>query len=245
MEHVMKKRVIDLEEPIFETMFEHYPDTIKWLSSKSDGYRYLAVDCDVGYRIHSGEKILSKAIADYQDDINTIVDYIYNMYNKKWNHFFETLELDYNPLDSDYFERVEDGSNNRKSSHDNAVNETENVENKTSFHSLNDNSTISDTASKTYAFNSTDGVKNSQSNGENGGSSVAKGTNIDDNKISSLVHTLGTEKEFSNNTVKERYHGRRGVRPQDLLESEIEFRRKIFLDTVFDDVDKLITIGVY
>lgn len=40
-------------------------------------------------------------------------------------------------------------------------------------------------------------------------------------------------------------HGRRGVSPQSLIEEELELRKKIFLDIVYGDIDKLITIQVY
>lgn len=240
-----KKRVIDIEEGIFETMFNHYSDTINWLSLIQSDTTYTPSDVDSAYSFHSGEKILSRAIASKIDDINTISDYIYNMYYKKWNRVFETLELDYNPIESDYFEREETGHDSKLASGESTATGTNKGDNRIDYSTRNNLTSSGDNTEKVFAFNSVDGVRNSLGDSENSKDEITNVTNIDNTKTTTTSQALNKDKEYSDNIVNEKYKGRRGVNPTTLLEDELTFRKHLFLDIVFDDVDKLITIGVY
>lgn len=81
---------------------------------------------------------------------------------------------------------------------------------------------------------------NNKTNDEKVNETENSNNNIDRNKEES--------KESDNTIFKDvinKIHGREGVSPQSLIEEELELRKRLFLDIVFGDVDKLITIQVY
>ena len=132
-----------------------------------------------------------------------------------------------------------DGSNandtfitERRENHDNITAKTNSDLNE-ALHNTTDSNMLSETDINQSSFNN-------KQNDENRTETENSDNNIDRNK---------EESNESDNTmfrdVVNKVHGRENTSPQSLIEEELELRKKIFLDIVFGDIDKLITIQVY
>lgn len=68
----------------------------------------------------------------------------------------------------------------------------------------------------------------------------------DDKNYTKLNDEENTEKDLSKAHHVSEYHGLDGkYTPQQMIEEELNLRKKIFFDMVFDDIDRLITIPCY
>lgn len=68
----------------------------------------------------------------------------------------------------------------------------------------------------------------------------------DDRNYTKLNDEENTEKDLSKAHHVSNYHGLDGkYTPQQMIEEELNLRKKIFFDMVFDDIDRLITIPCY
>lgn len=258
---IPKKRVKDIELGLFETIYERYGAYINWMSPVPNGSKYLPSDVDSAYHFHSDEKILYKRFAEKLDDFGVIADYLYVMYNSKWCHLWATLNLDYDPLSTEnYVSKVEkqgDKSGDDTKSHYGADKTSKENESKitkdVAQSDYTEDMNHTSESEQIFGFNSLDGV--ASTTGGTSGNTSNKNTQYGNSSDKSFGNE-NTEHSVTNNSAgafSERYadsvyeekKGRIGAKPTDLLQSEIDFRKCIFLDTVFGDVDKLLTIGVY
>lgn len=189
---------------------------------------------------HSGEKeeapLLEKNIFSVIPvNLSTLSHIINTMFLDKWNTLHDSLTLEYNPIDN--YNRIEDTTTDITDSKTESTT-SNNTDVMTGGHTntLNDNNVNKRSAydDDTYVDNESD-TRNSTdtlvydsetktSNGEN--SSTSSGT--------------------GKNTVHSEVKGNIGVTTtQQMLTSEIELRRFNLINEMYNDLDTILTIGIY
>ena len=151
-----------------------------------------------------------------------IANYLKTMFKDKWNKMWDVLHAEYNPLDN-YDMNEEEHTDDVKDEANTSEGET-----------TTSNESSSENHDKVFAYNSStasDDSESSSSSEDSGGStSSSSGTYTTDND---LDRTLSR-------------HGNIGVKTtQSLIEEELKLRENIVLDTIKDDIIKVMTLPYY
>lgn len=227
---------------IFARINSMYPDTFPWLNQSLD-LNY--------YGNHSGEKETSPIIDKFiemnaenadpdvltADQITNLARIIYSQYNEKWTKQYAVLLAQYNPIEN-YSMTEEEKPNITRT-------ETPNIEHNRTTTAKSDYSvtTTTDTNSDVYGFNSNSPVPQAETNG---GSTVTTQGDADKNVTTENERETGTrtQTETGNRTLTR--SGNIGVTTsQQMIQSEIELWEWNFIETVFNDVDKVLTTPKY
>lgn len=172
---------------------------------------------DILYMAHSGNKIASPLLMNNQT-VAEIASLIMIYTEKNWNTLSKLFNIDYDPLNNYDMIEVETPRTTRKIDRNGTANSNGSL-------NVNDSESI-------YGFNST---SSSPANEGTRGSNSTQDTSTED-------HT--TESTGGDRTLTR--SGNIGVTTsQQMFKQEIELRKTHFLDIIFDDVDKLITLPIY
>lgn len=280
----MKKKLIlkvdDIDVDIFSSLYESDNTLFSWMKSLYGDTISLANE---HYKIHSGEKWLSYRISKLfeNDKSSTVITYISNIFGRKWERYWSTLELNYAPNEN--IRWTETGSNdthgrdtkieknNNNKYFDTTENKTVNKDtsniskdyNQSSYKDIDSNDEAYSSAEAIYGFNSSSGVDSNRTDDRNVSTKTTDGTSNEENKSVSSNNENSKEKNLinsqeqlrenrnlnreldreSNNTRKR--NGIDKVSNQQLLTEELELRKNLFLDIVFNDIDSFITIPCY
>ena len=191
------------------------------------------------YVSHSGEKYASPfylQMLDHNKTITDIAHIILTKFYNKWARTYEALEKVYNPLNN--YDMVEEETVASKITH-----ETE--YGKTDTEAVN--SKISNTVStdnKTFGF----GSQNPAPTDKADSTSVTEASSDDNVKTVAQTgkDTVTTSGEADDNIRHLTRSGNIGVTTsQQMLQSELEIRKNIFIDSVMNDIDTIMCLKLY
>lgn len=241
------------EKGIFRALYRYAALQLPWLTKDS------AYMLDNLYYNHSGLKTFTFMFARLltEENFDAVCSMILIQFKDKWNRYYDVLSREYNPLlNMEYQEdnnerksRNETENSNKVNSYSDNKNTSAKNENSVSNINRGENNNFSDT--DYYGFNS--GSPSNQN--DNSNSTVSKENNLTlENDLSkSNTNTTADEKEHNLN-VKDynedlnKSHYKQGidnVSRSSLILEELEMRKIIFYDEIFDDLDSLITIPIY
>ena len=204
-----------------------------------------------------------------EEQITTLANILYTRYGVQWDKLYKVLSAEYNPIENysmveeetPDITRTETPNITRTETPDITHTETPDItrEKTTSAQSDITVTTNSDTANDVYGFNSMSPVPQGESNGN---STVTTQGDADNNVTTENetetgtrnITETGTRTETETGTRTERETGTRtltrsgnvGVTTsQQMLESEIKLWEWSFYETVFKDVDTILTVPKY
>lgn len=188
-----------------------------------------------------------------EEQITTLANILYTRYGVQWDKLYKVLSAEYNPIEN--YSMVEEETPNitRTETPNITRTETPNVERSKTTSAQSDISvtTDSDTASDVYGFNSNSPVPQEETNCN---STVTTRGDADKNVTTETETETGSRSETETGTRTERETGKRtltrsgniGVTTsQQMLESEIKLWEWSFYETVFKDVDTVLTVPKY
>ncbi len=210
-------------------------DQIYYYSYASDKYisNYILNLTMLIAPIVSDDLLVSDQLVCDEGDVNIkIAKYILLKYKVSWINQYNVLTAEYNPIDNYSMTETETPNLTRSISSSENRTETPNL----TTTSGNDGST----KNNYYGFNdsSTDGssVNSSSANSTNTTSQTGN------NKVDSSSST--TETNSGSRTLTRK--GNIGVTTsQQMIESELELRKKQFFDIMIKDVDKIMALSIY
>lgn len=188
---------------------------------------------------HSGDKLISPLLrkmitADLDGTRSKVAAIIYNMYSDKWSHLWDALKTEYNPIDNYNMVENETSETNRENerahtgTNTDAMTGTDNI-----AHTGNNENEISAFNSSNYV----DSEKTTLATNDNETRDLQNQTTFNDTLTDEGTDT--TERELTR-------HGNIGVTTtQQMLQSEIELRNWLFFKSVFEDIDKVLTLSIY
>ena len=204
-----------------------------------------------------------------EEQIITLANILYTRYGVQWDKLYKVLSAEYNPIENYSMTEEETPDITRTETPDITRTETPDItrtetpditrDKTTSAKSDFTVTTNSDTASDVYGFNSPTSVPQAETNGN---STVTTQGDADNNVTTENetetgtrnITETGTRTETETGTRTERETGKRtltrsgniGVTTsQQMLESEIKLWEWNFYETVFKDVDTVLTVPKY
>ena len=160
------------------------------------------------------------------------------LYLDKWNKMYEALIAEYNPIDNYNMtesRQISETDNSQSNSH------SESTGNNTGNSSSTNNQTGS-TDDDVYAFNSESATKDRRSNSSNN----VDGTSEYQDNISNNSDSNMTSNRTNNITNTLNRKGNIGVTTsQKMVTEELELRKYILLDDVFNDICNELTLRIY
>lgn len=215
-----------------------------------DPEQALILNLNMAYHgSHSGDKNISPIIHRFlksEDDQtrSKLARIIYTMYADKWSHLWELMQIEYNPLE-----------NYSMTENETPAETTHTVTPAETTETITPAETTVETKppriineDKISAFNSSDYVDRTLSTSE--GDENAKGTESIDvdtagtNKVE--VDEAGTDVFTVQNARELTRSGNIGVTTsQQMAQSEIELRKWLYYESVFNDIDNVLTLSIY
>lgn len=241
MPKLSKAFPIDRLDGIFTVLGELYPEDLTW--AVNDG---MALDVLYIYN-HSGNKETSPLIDTFleaelteeltHDQVVALARIIYAKYGVTWGKLYNVLSAQYDPIEN--YSMVEEETP------DITMTETPNVTRDKTTTSKSDYTVTSDSDANTdvYGFNSSVSVPQAES----GGSSTVRTQGDPDNNVVTESDTeTGTRTHTETGKRTLTRSGNIGVTTsQQMLESEIALWKWNFYDTIFKDVDMVLTVPKY
>lgn len=217
---------------------------------------------------HSGDKNISPIIYKFlkSEDENTrskLAKIIYTMYGDKWSHLWDLMQLEYNPIEN--YNMTENETPAETTHTITPAETTETVTPAETTETITPAETTTETKpprvineEKISAFNSSDYVDRTLNTSE--GDESAKGTESIDvdtagtnkfevdvagtNKVE--VDEAGTDVFTVQNARELTRSGNIGVTTsQQMAQSEIELRKWLYYESVFNDIDNILTLSIY
>ena len=230
---------------------------------------------NVAYHTNNGNKLISPLLENFvtnnsitSDNLTIVGNTISEIYKEKWKALYKTTIMSYNPIENYNMTENEtvnsDIANNESSTFKSTNN---NTSTNTSKGSQTDNNTVENTSSadlQTYGFNSssavdkdknssTENIKNNTTSTNETTSSITDNNTLNNESTSSITgnNTLNNENtttlSASNDTTRElKRSGNIGVTTtQQMLQQERELWDWNYYNTVFKDIDNLLTLMIY
>lgn len=221
---------------------------------------------------HSGRKVIAPLLYQYyvqnnspaltEAQIQFLAKIAISRYGKNWKGLYDTLSLEYNPINNYDMTETENltGTNTgtvtnsgsvdygKKDTHTTSGTDTQTISGTTTPN------TTTDTTRQIYAFDSSN-WENSERQTENQSGTVTTENTVNDSKDETL--TIQSEGSDSNENTRtdnlqntlERTLKRSGnigvTTSQQMIQSERELWLWKFFDIVYADIDELLTINVY
>lgn len=223
-----------------------------------------AVQIDINYYLtHSSSKLVSQVYFSLQESFlenvitnvnETLAQIIGSKFYDKWSRIYKAFTANYEILEDNKYIDTSINEYSKDSEHKESVNII-NTNESTSTNKEN-SSVTTDTSNENndniYGFNST---KSAPSNSRNGKSTITVSgdknenfTELQDNTTQTTTGSLDDNKKLNLETYSEtnNVEHKGNSRPyQELLESELEFRKNVFYDIIMNDVDSILTLNIY
>lgn len=220
---------------------------VPWADEEDEN---LVTNLNMAYHgAHSGDKNISPIIYKFlkSEDENTrekLAGIIFTMYNDKWLRLWDLMKLEYNPIE-----------NYNMTENETPAETTHTVTPAETTETITPAETTLETTppriineEKVSAFNSSDYVDRTLSTSE--GDADAKGTQSIDvdtagtNKVE--VDEAGSDVFTVQNARELTRSGNIGVTTsQQMAQSEIELRKWLYYESVFNDIDNVLTLSIY
>lgn len=208
---------------IFKQLDTLYDD-LPW---KADSISPLTLD--MGYMARSAKKTISSAFDLLVDSgeltteyMNIIISSLYTHYKVSWSKLYDTLSLEYNPIEN---------YDSHEETTDTVTNTGSNIDTDSTTHSTLDKLEVNDS---NYGFNSAMPVPSKDSSTthtvtENNGGAVEHSHNT----TTTTVHTLDRAGNIGVTTS------------QQMIQSERDLWIWNYFDSVYQDIDTFFTIKIY
>ena len=203
-----------------------------------------------------------------EDQVTTIANILYTRYGVQWGKLYKVLSAEYNPIENYSMTEEETPDITRTETPNITRTETPNITRvetpdiargkTTTAKSDFTVTTNSDTSTDVYGFNSNSPVPQGDSNGNSTVTTRGDANNnvTTENETETGTRNItetGTRTETETGTRTERETGKRslirsgniGVTSQQMIESEIKLWEWNFYETVFKDVDTVLTVPKY
>lgn len=183
--------------------------------------------------IVSDDLLVSEQLVCDEGDVNIkIAKYILLKYKVSWINQYNALTAEYNPIDNYSMTETEKPNLTRSVSSSENTTQTPNL----TTTSGNNGST----KNNYYGFN------DSSVDGSSLNSSSANSTNTTSQTGNNKVDTSSSTTETNSGTRTLTRKGNIGVTTsQQMIESELELRKKQFFDIMIKDVDKIMSLSIY
>lgn len=216
-----------------------FPD-LEWARNRGSELDFLY------FGNHSGDKETSPLIDKITERnggvvspemVTVLSNVIYTKYGVTWDKLYKVLSEQYNPIEN--YSMVEEETPNITRTETPNVTKT----NTTTEQRNVEVTTDADSNNKVYGFNSTSAVPQSETSN---GSTVTTKSDADKNVVTETGTETGTRTETETGNRRLTRSGNIGVTTsQQMLESEIKLWEWSFYETVFKDVDKILTSPLY
>lgn len=262
-----KRLGIVLEESevnIFMTMYNNNVE-LPWFTGDRTKDLGIAFTTDTDYSIgHSHDKFISPLVNKLldasghltQQSMTRLCNIITMRYLDKWTRLWDSLHLEYNPLNNyDMAEEMENDETIKQ--YGKTTTRTPSLTHtKTGTEADTPNVTETETprvtkTNKVRGFNSDTDVPSDFT--EAGGNRTTQRTGTDTTTYNLTEQDTGTDthadsgRDTTDREYKLTFKGRVGnFSPSDMLEKEVQFRRiDFFNNIVYPDVDKILTLSIY
>ena len=233
---------------IFKTLYNNYGETVPWLSVYSEldieyygnisGHKTISplIDKFIKLNYETGSSV-PKTLTDAQK--TSLAKIIVNRYQNKWKKLYAVMSAEYNPIENYSMEETEIPDISRR----HTVSDDYEVTDKKSTESNFTVSTETETENDVYGFNSSTPVPTGDATGN---SKVTTQGNADENVETSKRSQTGYTEETETGTRKLVRAGNIGVTTsQHMIESEIALWQWNFFESVYKDIDKVLTLPKY
>lgn len=219
---------------------------------------FNATDLDLHFASRYGKKWISPLIEMLEDadgevkgnNLSTLANSIYRIRKIEWQHLYADLKAEYDPIENtDYTEtETTDRDTDTSSGNTRTLNTTSTVDSENSTTSSGSTQVTSSGATNRYGFDSASPVGDTTASDTS--TTTASTTASSDADIT--THDTGTITDAGTGSVDEsvtrtlRKHGNIGVMTNvQLLRDDTDFWKWSFIDVIFEDVAKMITLSVY
>ena len=230
---------------IFTRLGTMFPEALPWANENGQTLDQMY------FGNHSGDKETSPLLDKFieqnrgnaipevltEEQITTLANILYTRYGVQWDKLYRVLSAEYNPIENYSMTEEETPDITRTETPDITRGKTTSVQSDFTV------TTNSDTATDVYGFNSNSPVPQGESNGS---STVTTQGDADKNVTTENETETGTRTERETGTRTLTRSGNIGVTTsQQMLESEIKLWEWNFYETVFKDVDTVLTVPKY
>lgn len=228
-------------EGLFRTLGTLYPADLPW--ARDYGAKLDAVY----FGNRSGDKETSPIIDRFLEEneterltteqVNELAEILFSIYGVKWKKLYDILLLEYNPIQN-YDMEEEETPNITKTETPNITKQRGTKTN--TDYQVDTEQTVENSI---YGFNSSSPVPSADGSGNN---TVRTHGDKNNNTVDETETETGSRTETETGTRKLTRKGNIGVTTsQQMIESEIALWDWNFFNTVFDDVDRELTIPMY
>lgn len=219
---------------------------------------FPAADLDLHFASRYGKKWVSPLIEMLEDsdgevkgqNLQTLANSIYRIRKNEWLHLYNDLKSEYEPIENTDYTETETISRDTDttSSNTKTLNTTEHVTSDNDTSSSGTTTVTGSGASNRYGFDSSSAVGDTTASDT---STTTASTTASSDGSSNTTNT-GTIGDSGTGTVDEditrtlRKHGNIGVQTNaQVLEMDTNFWAWSFIDVIFEDVARMITLSVY
>ena len=217
-----------------------------------------ASDLDIHFASRYGQKWISPLIEMLEDadgevkgaNLVTLANSIYRIRAVEWGHLYDDLKAEYNPIENTDYTETETIDRDTDSTNGNTrtLNTTETIASENSTTSSGTTTVSGSGASNKYGFDSVEAVGDTTASD----SSTTTASTTASSDADSSTRETGTVTDAGTGSVDEsvsrtlRKHGNIGVMTNvQLLRDDTDFWKWSFIDVIFEDVAKMITLAVY
>lgn len=245
---------------------ELFPDTTSdYFFTSLVQYCNLPFDSDMlakYYFAKSYNRIASPVALMYYNDINRMTTFLVGTFKKKWQQAMLVYTLEYAPAEN--YDRKEDSSvtidgtlGKERGTKDTRTEKLSGEIGSTQDYGHSINNVVSGNESNTnnrYGINSTgshpdtssSATSNATDTTTHGGTDSTHTESSGDNTITTAYSGIDTDTKYEKTVTDSRIHGNIGVTTtQQMLQSDLELWKWIFLDDIVKDINSVLTLKIY
>lgn len=219
---------------IFKQLITNYSDNFPFIT---DAFSY-----DLEYLFgYSAEKYIAPLWNKLYQENNIVpielIDLIAVKYKDKWNRIYKAyIQADYDLLQDYYETKLETPNLTETETPDLTITNLDKTKSKITETNNEKNEDL------TYGFNSIEAV-NKDDNKLNS-TNVVEG-NLEDNISDRTEQRTGTNTVHKTGSNQIEISGLGRNTPQEMIEKELELRKRNFIDMLYKDLDKILTLAIY
>lgn len=239
-----------------KTLFDKFTK-VPWLDEIS------SESLDLVYSTRSSEKWTAPLVNRFLNDnkqeltnqeLETIASSLEAIFNINWTKLWNAINADYNPVENYHIENdvttTSDKTENNKTKNEVDSTTTYSDTGKTTGTIDNTTSGTVNVDENTYGFNSTSAVNSDDTDTTSSNtSSTSNDITTTDNSTNSIDGTTNITEDNTSNNIEVMHSVKKGnigvmIYPS-MLKAELDVRKWNFFETVFTDIDSILTLQVY
>lgn len=208
-----------------------------------------SVEMDVGYIERSGDKRISPIVEKLMTDgeltseaVEKLAKVVWLKYGLSWTKLWETLDLEYNPINN--YDMTETSSESSTEGKSESERRTEG-ETRSDTSAANGSQSVADTSDTgVYGFNSS-----ASSPSTDGSTTSAGASQTTDTSVGSSASQGDTVRSGDVSGARQHVLSRSGnigvTTSQQMIQSERDLWLWTIWDTIYNDIDKVLTLRIY